>query len=330
MANDPGLSGDTCIYMEAVAGDGGSHSSSGVWWLSPDIQLVGPTSGPDKADPGEVNPVTVTVRRKSDTSECVLPPATESITIQLWVGNPSLAMAPNNPASTTLIDSIGIQPLGPSTSFNQVFNWTPPTGLPPNDPQSPGHKCLIARSYPDPLTPSATTFFVPDDQHVAQRNICRVPCGGPGAARRPGPCGLDVTTLIVNPERAVAVTLGAVADLHPNKHVQKVVLEHLIGTPGFKRIATAPPVGFEFHLPDFADAKISDRTRTGCLGRLIAPHHQPTYEAQIQFEAKQSTRFTFSADMSRASFGDAYIFHLTQVGADGRDQGGLTVVTVAV
>jgi hypothetical protein len=34
--------------------------------------------------------------------------------------------------------------------------------------------------------------------------------------------------------------------------------------------------------------------------------------------------------MSRASFGDAYIFHLTQVGADGRDQGGLTVVTVAV
>ena len=66
MANDPGLSGDTCIYMEAVAGDGGVHNSSGVWWLSPDIQLVGPTSGPDKADPGVVNPVTVTARRKSD------------------------------------------------------------------------------------------------------------------------------------------------------------------------------------------------------------------------------------------------------------------------
>jgi hypothetical protein len=330
MANDPGLSGDTCIYMEAVAGDGGVHNGSGVWWLSPDIQLTGPTSGPDKADPGAVNPVTVTARRKSDDSNCILPPATESITIQLWVGNPSLAMAPNNPDSTTLIDSIGIQLIGPGTSYNQVFNWTPPTGLPPNDPQSPGHKCLIARSYPDPLTPSATSFYVPDDQHVAQRNICIVPCGGPGAARRPGPCGLDVTTLNVNPERAEAVTLRAVADLHPDKHVQRVVLEHLNGTPGFKRIATAPPVGFEFQLDDFPDAKISDRTRSGCLGRLIAPHHRPTYEAQIRFEPKQSTRFTFSADMSRASFGDAYIFHLTQVGADGRDQGGLTVVTVAV
>src|SRR3982751_1575870 len=38
MANDPGLSGDTCIFMEAVTGDGGVHNSSGVWWLSPDIQ----------------------------------------------------------------------------------------------------------------------------------------------------------------------------------------------------------------------------------------------------------------------------------------------------
>lgn len=329
MANDPGLSGDTCIFMESVAGDGGVHNSN-VWWLSPDIQLVGPTSGLDKADPGEVNTVTITAHRKSDKSRCVLAPGTESVTIQLWVGNPSLAMAPNNPASTTLIDAIGLPLMGPDSSSNHVFDWTPPTGLPPTDPQSPGHKCLIARCYPDPLTPSADNFFVPDDQHVAQRNICIVPCGGPGAARRPGPCGLDVTTLNLNTERPEAVTLRAVADLHPDKYVYGVVFEHLRGTHGFRRIAPHPPVAFGFQLPDFPDAKISDRTRAGCLGRLIVPGHRPTYEAHIQLQPKQSTRFTFSADMSRASFGDAYIFHLTQVGADGRDQGGLTIVTVAV
>jgi hypothetical protein len=30
MANDPGLSGDTCYYMEAVKGDGGAHNGTGV------------------------------------------------------------------------------------------------------------------------------------------------------------------------------------------------------------------------------------------------------------------------------------------------------------
>lgn len=330
MPNDPGLSGDTCIYMEAVSGDGGVHNSSGVWWLSPDIQLVGPTSGPDKADPGEVNTVTVFAHMKGEASGCTLAPGTESITIELWVGNPSLAMAPNNPASTAHIDSSGIPLMSPGGSGNFVFNWTPPSGVSPSDPQSPGHKCLVARSYPDPLTPSSNSFFVPDDQHVAQRNICIVPCGGPGAARRPGACSLDVTTLSVNAKRAEKVTLRAVADLRPVEYVRRVVLEHLKGTPGFKRIASAPPQGFEFQLSDFPDARVSDRTRSGCLGRLVAPGWRPTYEAKIQFEPEQSTKFSFNADMSAASFGDAYIFHLTQVGDDGRDQGGLTIVMVAV
>src|SRR5882762_577950 len=105
MANDPGLAADTCIFMEAVSGDGGTHNSGGAWWLSPDIQLTGPTSGPDKADPGVANPVDVTLHNKG--GDCKLPPGTESVTIELWAGNPSLAMAPNLPNSTVHIDSIG-------------------------------------------------------------------------------------------------------------------------------------------------------------------------------------------------------------------------------
>ena len=41
MPNDPGLAGDTCIFMEAAAGDGGVHHANDPWWLSPDIELIG-------------------------------------------------------------------------------------------------------------------------------------------------------------------------------------------------------------------------------------------------------------------------------------------------
>ena len=108
MANDPGLAGDTCYFMEAVSGDGGTHDPAGVWWLSPDILLTGPVSGPDNADPGQVNPVEVKFHRKAANSDCTTP-GDESITVELWVGNPSLAMAPNNQASTFAIQSIGAQ-----------------------------------------------------------------------------------------------------------------------------------------------------------------------------------------------------------------------------
>ena len=99
MPNDPGLAGDTCFYMEAVSGDGGTHDPAGTWWLSPDIQLTGPVSGPDNADPGQVNPVVVKFHRRAANSDCQTT-GDESIAVQLWVGNPSLAMAPNNQAST--------------------------------------------------------------------------------------------------------------------------------------------------------------------------------------------------------------------------------------
>ena len=61
MANDPGLAADTCIFMEAVSGDGGTHNSGGAWWLSPDIQLNGPASGLMANDIEQREPVVGTV-----------------------------------------------------------------------------------------------------------------------------------------------------------------------------------------------------------------------------------------------------------------------------
>ena len=96
---DSGLAADTCTFMEAVPGDGGAHDANGVWWISPDIALKGATSGLDHVDDGQDNAVTVKFHRQA--VNCVSL-GDESITIQLWAGNPSLVMSPREPASAVL------------------------------------------------------------------------------------------------------------------------------------------------------------------------------------------------------------------------------------
>jgi len=326
MPNDPGLSGDTCIFLEAVSGDGGLHNAN-VWWLSPDIVLNGPVSGPDKADPGQVNSVDVSFHRKGAESNCTFPGA-ESLTVELWVGNPSIAMTPGNQTSTKQIQLIGTPLPAEGASGTQHINWSLGSNVPPSQPDSPGHKCLIARVYPDNLTASGASFFVPDDQHVAQRNICVVPCGGPGAARKPGPCGFEVTTANINPKEAELVTISAIWDLHPNDFVRTTVLRLLERQPGFSKLATRPPAGFRFDLREFPDAKISDHTGPqGCLGLLMGL--QRRFTASINLAANQLVNLPFVADLSNSELGDAYIFHLTQNGPANQRQGGLTLVMLS-
>src|SRR5919106_4491469 len=145
MPIDPGLVADTCTFHEAVSGDNGVHDPNGVWWLSPDIVLTGSISGIDKADPGAANTIGVTMHNHG--GNCNLPSGTESVTMEIWVANPSLAMAPNNPASSKHIDSIGMPAVGLGATVSYQFSWAIPTGLPADHPEAPGHKCLIARAY---------------------------------------------------------------------------------------------------------------------------------------------------------------------------------------
>jgi len=112
MPNDSGLAGDTCIFMEAISSDGGTHNPNDVWWLSPDINLTGPVSGPENADAGQVNPVKVQFHRKPAGSNCQFP-GDESITVELWVANPSLVMAPDIARSAARVGFIG-SPLPPA------------------------------------------------------------------------------------------------------------------------------------------------------------------------------------------------------------------------
>src|SRR5262249_33717688 len=157
----------------------------------------------------------------------------------------------------------------------------------------------------------------------AQHNICIVPCGNPGAASRPGPCGFAVATVNPNRREAEILTLRAIVDLKPDKFVRGVVLPRLKAVPGFRRLATAPPGRFWLESKGWRGATVTDRTR----GKGVA---KPSYTVKVKLGRGAFSNFAFGADLSPARLGDAYVFHLTQAGANGRLQGGLTIAMVAV
>ena len=321
MPNDPGLAADTCIFMEAISGDGGAHNSTDIWWLSPDISLSGPGALSDTAK--------IRLHRKAAASGCTTPFA-ESVTVELWAAGPSLAMIPDNHASSKNVQNIGTPFPAEGATATATMTLNPPLGLNPSDPHHPRDVCLVARSYPDGLTPSTQNFFLPDDQHVAPHNLCIVPSGGGIIVTPPVPPGTQssqVATVNPDPVNSHQVRLLAVVDFNPSRFVQRVVSAKLQRTHGSSRLATARPRSFAFVLPDFPNAQVTDHSHAGPLNTPFSPTQ--SYEAKIKLGAGQFTKFSFTATLTGAQPGDAYIFHLRQIGADNHDQGGLTLVMLA-
>src|SRR6185369_4238694 len=217
MPDDPGLAGDTCIFMEAIPGDGGLQNPTNVWWLSPDITLTGHTSGLENADAGP-NKIQVRFHRKP-AGTCNFS-GDESITVEAWVANPSLVMAPHFHGSAARVGFIGSSLPAEGGSHTQQIDWTPPPASIPSaigveNPQKPGPKCLVALCYPDSLTPSSTKFFVPGDQHVAQHNLSVLSTTDAKVAFKINTFNPSVSVNLLLP----AVKLRAVMDLAPNTFV---------------------------------------------------------------------------------------------------------------
>src|SRR5438132_1120662 len=133
MPGDPGLANDTCIFMEAVPGDHGTHNAQGPWWLSGDITLTGPVSGPDTADSGQDNTIKAKFHRKPASSNCHFP-GDESITVELWVANPSLVMSPRVRGSAARVGFIGSTVPADGGSGTEQTDWMAPAGLSPDNP----------------------------------------------------------------------------------------------------------------------------------------------------------------------------------------------------
>jgi hypothetical protein len=363
MSIDPGLQNDTCPFLEANAGDGGNHNVNGQWWLSPDIALVGPTSGPDQADSGKQNTITVTANLKAG---CTPDASAHNVLVELWIGNPALAMSPN--VNTRQIQATALIALGSFDSGthkgNHIFSWTPPSGAVDPDPEAPGHKCLIARVYTDAIgiIPDGSSFHLADDPHSAQHNITIVaaPVGGK----------MRIVISTGNPaKKPQKVNIDVMQDLKPSAFVMKAI------TPGLQRLnftgisnrpttAALETTNFQRHIateliqakPGLATpAKPSAPAETVTHGAANVASHltgaaiqaietvahfsadasglfggvaHPNVRSTLPLKPQVFDTFALTADLTHAQKGHAVVYHATQTGADGKPQGGLTVVVL--
>jgi hypothetical protein len=347
---DPGLTPDACISI--------AHGPPATWWLSPAITLNGLTGGAT-ANPNPANNVTAVTFHQGPTS-CTLPRGTSSIFIDVFVCVPGLHMNPSDTAKVKQLDGTLSAGLNPGKDSTVSVSWI--ASADPNQPDGPGHKCLVVRAYPDALQSVVDTLCFHQagagaDPHYAQLNIAIEPIP-PGQQRR-----MAFRTFTINPSRdsVTPATLRAEADLDPDPRVMEVLAPALKATPGFKRLAGQAPRGFALRLPDFPNAVIRDHTHWGyevkgaaALSLLPALRQSlprrllvlglpmwligcslgrksgspPTYEADVLLQPGQVPTINFEADLSGSNPGDAHIFHLTHVRADRQVIGGLTLVGV--
>ena len=324
MATDPGLSNDTCIFIEAVTGDGGNHDPNSVWWLSPDVSLTGPISGPDTADAGQTNVGKVTFRRKLAASNCDFS-GDESVNVEFWVAKPSLVMSPRLPLSAARVGFTGSPMPLEGESITQPIDWDAPASPPADDPQSPGPKCLVARVCSSSKTPSTGAFFLPGDQHVAQHNLCVV-----RSSR-------NTLTFTVNTVNLAAIhppvfnppanaKLRAVLDLHPNNFVRNTILSRLALFAGFTQLRTHPlSGGFRFDLTNLHASNIVDHSHPAIIPPF-PPFASPSFEASVVLQSRLVTPISFLADLTAAARGEACIFHLMHTSVTNVVEGGLTLV----
>jgi hypothetical protein len=329
---DPLDASDSCFFMEATSGDNGNHTAP-VWWLSPDVDITAPA--PSKATIGQSNTVQLRVHRNAS---C---PGSQDAFVELWVGNPALAMAPN--VNTELLSGfVTVANVPSGGAQTQTFAWNP-TG---SGAQTAGHKCLVARCFPTDQSPDPISFWLPASRHAVQHNIEVVAAPAGGAPK------MRISTGNPDKERRQRVTVNAVAEIRPSRFVLQAITPAVRQVRGFQRFATAAPREFTLNfsafqrrlnltvlrpglpiavsrgvpLPQMVVTPFLRRARdTNLFGRL----NRPNVVGQLGLNPQVFDTFEFSVDLSRSRPGDAHIFHLTQTGADRKPHGGLTVVVVA-
>jgi hypothetical protein len=350
---------DTCLYLEANAGDGGVHNMAGVWWLSPDILLndpaltspappAGTTPGTAQQNPGP-NAVGVRVHQKSG---CTAPKAgtPPKALVELWVCDPSAIV----PSSAHFVNggTIGL-PLTPTGSIKQFGNWIASANA--ADPDGPGHKCMVARVYPQNDGFDSTQFHVVDpDQHYAQHNICIQPCpmkmmekamGGAGTglgghdqllADTDGLHKFRLLTVNHGKRPAVAV-LSVRTSLKPPQHAIKAA------TPALRRLKVAPrPITEPPRRTGLQVNQITrlDSTRVGrgtkrpanfWNGKALVPlkpTSQPTATRKLTLQPRQQVALIAAVDLEGLPRRRPLFVDVVHRNSKGRVLGGCTIVFV--
>jgi len=280
-------------------------------------------SGADSGDAGQNNPITVTFHRKPSSSNCTFP-GDESLIVEVWVANPSLAISPKIHESAARVELTGAALPLEGTSGTQQIDWSPLRASHTNDPQNPGQKCLVARAYPSSGVANVASFFVPGDHHVAQRNLCVVTSPTTNLTFSVNTFGPGKPQTVIKP--LPNARLRAVMDIHPSQFVRNTVSSRL-PHQGL-RLHTAPlEFGFKFDLTNLHASDVVDHSHPTTFPSF-PPNTNPFFEARVALETQHVTPVTFLANLKGLPAGEVCIFHLIQASFTDDGQGGLTLVVL--
>lgn len=310
MSNDPNLT-DTCFFVQ----DGPPSE----WWTSPDIGILDPGHQTDSMGnylfvydaimPGFTYKWMVSVHRNQ---RCATVPQGTTIVAELWAADPSLVIAPQNSVKIGSVEDANLPGAGNShwIAPQPANYWTPSTSS--GAPDGPGHKCLVARCYPKGETPDSNDFHCPDDPHVAQHNIFIVQA----APSKHFNFAIKTMPRLASHSHTATLRVTTVVE----RRVLERIKPRLEGIRGFKHLAAQRPHKLGLALP------------TAWKGRDAshAPSSSVAHETLVDFGSGRQHEFHLTADLSTATKGEAYPINVTQVGAKGQIEGGLTLVAVVV
>jgi len=347
MPNDPLIATNdpnNCLYISDAA------NKAGQYWLDLNLIMQGADQG--LIIPGAAN---TTLIRCGWNKGCSIPGGGElgpSAKFDLFISNAgfSLVLIPDNSGAHGLTTLIAGQPAVNSMGgfFSQGDVFQNPFG--PWDPDNPsfpaiqhGHECLMARIYPDTLdagsfptypNPNANIQpYIATDLHYAQHN-CWV---GPAEGKL-----LKLEIGNGNPlEERQLVAIQAVPDINPSQKVLSAALGGLQQVPGFKQISNKQPPrppkldvsglphpheSFLDKIEDFIEDVVHDLIRDleGKCEKAGGAH------ARAEIAPKSFGKFLFSVDLTGATLGDAFIYHVSQVNGKGQPYGGATIAVVVI
>lgn len=356
MAIDPKLSSDECIYLEAEASDNGVHNVNGVWYFSPDVILTDSAGTPtNEAKKGMEHQICVRVRKRVG---CSLD--SEWIRVEAYVAVPSTTINSHNlkqvvlpkdcPVDKSLakVEIDGFHAVEEEDGYKDDgfvhFKWTPSSDK-PEDPDGPGHRCLIARCYPTNLDPSGN-FFLPDDPHIVQHNIDIIKVRS--SATVPP---VQIAAANASPDKVALVQLKVNSVLNPSPKLQAHLQDVLRIEPEFHQIAMLPyqeilqlqvnndlatlnekvatliPSGFRIDVPGFPLARFRDfshpKSALDSLGRV----YPKRFVTEFNLEPQQLTFFEFAPEPFKSKPGTSHVFNVVQYD-DGEPTGGIVLVYI--
>jgi hypothetical protein len=340
---------DSNVFVDDVTAHHGNATAGEVWWLSPDIEITGPT--PNILTRNATNQVVV--RGRSTTAA--------NIKVEAYIGNPSLAMGPGtNTVRIPLTNASHTMACPGPTGATWSFGFNPDggaSGAPsPSDPalgvDVPGgrHRCMVVCAYPFGVTPTSGTFTPWAEQHEGQHNIDVQFAGESGsmegdAGTMKNPAGFNpdngmieapIETISLRDEGTEKVRILVAFDPNPRGEVFRAAWPLVAEDKRFKTFGDSPPkVGIEF---EKADARVLQRDEAFTrferdLRRerfTLFRRKRALLQAEAELEPDTKYRLKLQIDPRDVAPHQPLVFHLKQIGEDGSEQGGLTQVITLV